>query len=67
MLDNPVNVVGAIIIIVALGLGSLSFIRPQLVEKKDIILIIVFFVCGIVPVFHQRLYREELNQFHLIT
>jgi Ca2+/Na+ antiporter len=66
MFDNPVNLVGTIVIITALGLGSLSFIRPQLFQRKDIILIVVFLVCGIVLVSQQKLYRQEFTQFNLI-
>lgn len=43
MFKNPLNLIGTILIIAALALSAMPFVRPDLFRRQDIVLIIVFF------------------------
>ncbi|NWF59149.1 MAG: hypothetical protein HXY43_07525 [Fischerella sp.] len=66
MFNNPLNLIGVILIIAAISLGALPLTRPQLFRRQDIVLIIVFFACGLILLFQDRWYSKELTQFNLI-
>lgn len=42
MFKNPLNLIGTILIIAALALSAMPFVRPNLFRRQDIVLIIVF-------------------------
>jgi hypothetical protein len=66
MFNNPLNLIGTILIIAALGLSALPFVRPNLFRRQDIVLIIVFFVAGLILFSTNRWHGKELIQFNLI-
>jgi hypothetical protein len=66
MLNPQVNSLGIILIAVALFLSAVPFVRPNLFQPKDILLIIVFFICGFILLFPNRLYTQGLTQFNFI-
>ncbi|MBH8564790.1 hypothetical protein I8748_21830 [Nostoc sp. CENA67] len=66
MLNNPLNLIGIILIVIALILGILPWIRPQNFRRQDIVLILVFLICGSILLSQQRWYNKELTQFNLI-
>ncbi|PLZ87452.1 hypothetical protein CEN45_00570 [Fischerella thermalis CCMEE 5198] len=66
MLKNPLNLIGTILIIAALALSAMPFVRPNLFRRQDIVLIIVFFIAGFILFFNDRWYGKELVQFNLI-
>ncbi|MBF2007651.1 Ycf66 family protein [Chlorogloeopsis fritschii PCC 9212] len=66
MFNNPLNLIGVILIIAAISLCALPFTRPQLFRRQDIVLIIVFFISGSILLFQNRWYNKELTQFNLI-
>lgn len=65
MFKNPLNLLGLILIIVALSLGALPFIRSKSFKRQDILLIIAFLVSGIIFL-NQKWYRQELTQVNII-
>ena len=66
MFENPINLIGTILIISAMTLCALPFTRPKLFRRQDIVLIIAFFFCGLVLFSQHRWYRKELTQLNLI-
>jgi hypothetical protein len=66
MLNHQVNSLGIILIAVALFLSAVPFVRPNLFQRKDILLIIVFFICGFILLFPNKLYTQGLTQFNFI-
>ncbi|BAZ67133.1 MAG: Ycf66 family protein [Pelatocladus maniniholoensis HA4357-MV3] len=66
MFKNPLNLIGTILIIAALALSALPFVRPSLFRRQDIVLIIVFLIAGFILFFNDRWYGKELIQFNLI-
>ncbi|PMB38797.1 hypothetical protein CEN40_08280 [Fischerella thermalis CCMEE 5205] len=66
MFKNPLNLIGTILIIAALALSAMPFVRPNLFRRQDIVLIIVFFIAGFILFFTNRWYGKELIQFNLI-
>ncbi|MFB2769358.1 Ycf66 family protein [Pelatocladus sp. BLCC-F211] len=66
MFKNPLNLIGTILIIAALALSALPFVRPNLFRRQDIVLIIVFLISGFILFFNDRWYGKELIQFNLI-
>ena len=66
MLNHQVNSLGIILIAVALFLSAVPFVRPNLFQRKEILLIIVFFICGFILLFPNRLYSQGLTHFNFI-
>lgn len=66
MLNHQINSLGIILISVALFLSAVPFVRPNLFHRQDILLIIVFFICGFILLFPNRLYSQGLTQFNFI-
>ena len=66
MLNHQINSLGIILISVALFLSVVPFVRPNLFQRQDILLIIVFFICGFILLFPNRLYSQGLTQFNFI-
>ncbi len=66
MFPHKINSLGIILISVALFLSAIPFVRPNLFQRQDILLIIVFFICGLIFLFQNRLYSQGLTQFNLI-
>ncbi len=66
MFENPINLIGTILIIAAIILCALAVTRPQLFRRQDIVLIFAFFFCGLVLFSQHRWYRKELTQLNLI-
>ncbi|MER3493713.1 MAG: hypothetical protein C4323_16190 [Mastigocladus sp. ERB_26_2] len=66
MFNNPLNLIGTILIIAAIALSVMPFLRPKLFRRQDIILIIVYFIAGFILFFTDRWYGKELIQFNLI-
>ncbi|MDM9379730.1 Ycf66 family protein [Chlorogloeopsis sp. ULAP01] len=66
MFNNPLNLIGIILIIAAISLCALPFTRPQLFRRQDIVLIAAFFISGSILLFQKRWYNKELTQFNLI-
>lgn len=66
MFENPINLIGTILIISAITLCALPVTRPKLFRRQDIVLIFAFFLCGIVLFSQHRWYRKELTQLNLI-
>ncbi|MEM6401116.1 MAG: Ycf66 family protein [Cyanobacteria bacterium P01_D01_bin.116] len=65
MFKNPLNLLGFILIIVALALGTLPFINSKSFKRQDILLIIAYLISGII-FFNQKWYRQELTQVNII-
>lgn len=66
MFENPINLIGTILIIAGMTLCALPFTRPKLFRRQDIVLIVSFFFCGLVLFSQHRWYRKELTQLNLI-
>lgn len=66
MFNHQINSLGIILITVALFLSAVPFVRPNLFQRQDILLIIVFFICGLILLFPNKLYTQGLTQFNLI-
>ncbi|MFN6567278.1 hypothetical protein A6770_28555 [Nostoc minutum NIES-26] len=66
MFNNPLNLIGIILIVIALLLCTLPWVRPQSFRRQDIILIAVFLICGSILLSQKRWYNKELTQFNLI-
>lgn len=66
MLNYQVNFLGIILISVALFLSAVPFIRPKLFQRQDILLIIIFFICGLILLFPNTFYTQGITQFNLI-
>ncbi|MEO0839279.1 MAG: Ycf66 family protein [Cyanobacteria bacterium J06643_5] len=65
MFKNPLNLLGFILIIVALALGVLSFITSKSFKRQDILLIVAYLISGII-LFNQKWFRQELTRINLI-
>ena len=65
MFKNTLNLLGFILLIVALALGTLPFISSNLFKCQDILLIIVYLISGIV-FFRQKWFRQELRTVNII-
>ena len=65
MFKNTLNLLGFILLIVALALGTLPFISSKLFKRQDILLIIVYLISGIV-FFRQKWFRQELQTVNII-
>ncbi|MEL6460747.1 MAG: Ycf66 family protein [Cyanobacteria bacterium J06621_15] len=65
MFKNPLNLLGFILIIVALALGALSFITSKSFKRQDILLIVAYLISGII-LFNQKWFRQELTRINLI-
>ncbi|MEM7553713.1 MAG: Ycf66 family protein [Cyanobacteria bacterium P01_A01_bin.84] len=65
MFNNLINLLGFILIITSIGIAALSFLRPQVFKRQDIVLITVLLICGIIFSTQSRWYRKELLQFNL--
>ena len=65
MFKNTLNLLGFILLIVALALGTLPFISSKLFKRQDILLIIVYLISGIV-FFRQKWFRQELRTVNII-
>ena len=65
MFKNTLNLLGFILLIVALALGTLPFISSNLFKRQDILLIIVYLISGIV-FFRQKWFRQELRTVNII-
>lgn len=66
MFNHQINFLGIILITVALFLSAVPFVRPNLFRRQDIVLIIVFFICGFILQFQNLFYSQGLAQFNLI-
>ena len=65
MFKNTLNLLGFILLIVALALGTLPFISSKLFKRQDILLIIVYLISGIV-FSRQKWFRQELQTVNII-
>ena len=65
MFKNTLNLLGFILLIVALALGTLPFISSKLFKRQDILLIIVYLISGIV-FFRQKWFRQALQTVNII-
>mgnify|MGYP001795113411 CR=1 FL=1 len=65
MFKNPLNLLGFILIIVALGLGVLTFISSKSFKRQDILLIVAYLISGIIFL-NQKWFRQELTQINII-
>lgn len=66
MLNTQINSLGIILIAVALFLSAVPFLRPRLFQRQDILLIVIFFFCGFILLFPNKLYTQGLTQFNFI-
>lgn len=66
MFNNPLNLVGIILMLAAISLCALPVVRPQLFRREDIMLISGFLISGLILLFQDRWYDKELVQFNLI-
>ena len=64
MFKNPLNLLGFILIIVALLLATL-LVRYKSFKRQDILLIIAYLISGIIFL-NQKWYRQELTQVNII-
>ncbi|BAY87254.1 hypothetical protein NIES267_67730 [Calothrix parasitica NIES-267] len=65
MFKNPLNLLGFLLIIVALGLGAFPFISSKSFKRQDILLIIAYLISGIIFL-NQKWYRQELQRVNII-
>ncbi|MBH8577685.1 hypothetical protein I8752_32920 [Nostocaceae cyanobacterium CENA369] len=66
MFNNPLNIIGIFLIFIAIILSALPWVRPQSFRRQDIILIVIFLICGSILLSQKRWYNKELIQFNLI-
>lgn len=59
------NILGTILIITVIALSALSFLRPKIFKRQDIVLIVVFVICGII-LFSEGTIYDRLPQIILM-
>ncbi|GAA6614585.1 Ycf66 family protein [Scytonema sp. NUACC26] len=59
------NILGTILIITAIALSALVFLRPKIFKRQDIVLIVVFIICGIILLSQGSIY-DQLPQIILM-
>ncbi|AFY53098.1 hypothetical protein Riv7116_0500 [Rivularia sp. PCC 7116] len=64
MFKNPLNLLGCILIIVALVVATL-LVRYKSFKRQDILLIIAYLISGIIFL-NQKWYRQELIRVNII-
>ncbi|NJL09922.1 MAG: hypothetical protein HC908_06270 [Calothrix sp. SM1_7_51] len=64
--SNPQNLLGNFLLIGALSMCAIFFLRPQLFKKQDIFLIFIFFICAFILISQDRWFNKEILQFNLI-
>ncbi|MBW4613564.1 MAG: hypothetical protein KME21_09815 [Desmonostoc vinosum HA7617-LM4] len=64
-MKNSTILVGNILIIAAIALCVLPFVRPQLFKRQDILVIAAFLIAGINLLLNGK-YLDDLPQFSLI-
>ncbi len=50
----------------AISLGLLPILRPKLFRRQDILLIVAFFISGVILFYKDRLYGKQLTEFSLM-
>ncbi|MDZ7959600.1 MAG: Ycf66 family protein [Aulosira sp. DedQUE10] len=64
-MNNSTTLVGNILIISAIALCVVPFLRPKIFKRQDILLIAAFLISGLNLIFNGK-YLDELPQFSLI-
>lgn len=62
--SNSLGLLGTILILTGIALGSLFLVRPQLVKRQDAVLIAVALICGGIFVSGKR-YLDGVIEFSL--
>ncbi|OUL19314.1 hypothetical protein BV378_10545 [Nostoc sp. RF31YmG] len=65
MMKNSTNFIGSILILAAMALSAVPFVKPKIFKRQDVLLIIGFLIAGI-NLLLQGKYLDELPQFSLV-